>query len=117
MSTFTPITLNGTVSSISGQLAYGENDGTGMSLQNQTYNITISVNAQSTGDGSSKKANEYNGIDVSEGMWMSDAQGQTILRIKSISAKLETIKNKNSFEYKKLIEVKSFQTPLAICLI
>ena len=48
MSTFTPITLNGTVSSISGQLAYGENDGTGMSLQNQTYNITISVNAQST---------------------------------------------------------------------
>jgi len=91
MSTFTPITLNGTVSSISGQLAYGENDGTGMSLQNQTYNITISVNAQSTGDGSSRKANEYNGIDVSEGMWMSDAQGQTILRIKSISAKTEGI--------------------------
>lgn len=91
MSTFTPITLNGTVSTISGQLAYGENDGTGMSLQNQTYNITISVNAQSTGDGSSRKANEYNGIDVSEGMWISDAQGQTILRIKSISAKTEGI--------------------------
>lgn len=91
MSTFTPITLNGTVSSISGQLAYGENDGTGMSLQNQTYNMTISVSAQSTGDGSSRKANEYNGIDVSEGMWISDAQGQTILRIKSISAKTEGI--------------------------
>lgn len=91
MSTFTPITLNGTVSSISGQLAYGENDGTGMALQNQTYSVTISVNAQNTGDGSSRKANEYNGIDVSEGMWMSDAQGQTILRIKSISAKTEGI--------------------------
>ena len=91
MSTFTPITLNGTVSSISGQLAYGENDGTGMAAQNQTYSVTISVNAQNTGDGSSRKANEYNGIDVSEGMWMSDAQGQTILRIKSISAKTEGI--------------------------
>jgi len=87
MSTFTPITLNGTVTSTSGQLAYGETDGTGMQLQMQTYDLLISVNPQSTGDGSSRKANEYNGIDVSEGMWISDSAGGTILRIKSISAK------------------------------
>ena len=87
MSTFTPITLNGTVTSTSGQLAYGETDGTGMQLQMQTYDLLISVNPQSTGDGSSRKANEYNGIDVSEGMWISDAAGGTILRIKSISSK------------------------------
>ena len=87
MSTFTPITLNGTVTSTSGQLAYGETDGTGMQLQVQTYDLLISVNPQSTGDGSSRKANEYNGIDVSEGMWISDSAGGTILRIKSISAK------------------------------
>ena len=60
MSTFTPITLNGTVTSTSGQLAYGETDGTGMQLQMQTYDLLISVNPQSTGDGSSRKANEYN---------------------------------------------------------
>ena len=76
MSTFTPITLNGSVTTISGQLTYGEADGTGMQLQNQTYSILISVNPQSTGDGSSRKANEYNGIDVSEGMWISDAIGE-----------------------------------------
>ena len=87
MSTFTPITLNGTVTSTSGQLAYGETDGTGMQLQMQTYDLLISVNPQSTGDGSSRKANEYNGIDVSEGMWISDSAGGTILRIKSISSK------------------------------
>lgn len=87
MSTFTPITLNGSVTTITGQLTYGESDGTGMQLQNQTYSILISVNPQSTGDGSSRKANEYNGIDVSEGMWISDAIGETILRIKSISEK------------------------------
>jgi hypothetical protein len=91
MSTFTPITLNGSVTTISGQLTYGEADGTGMQLQNQTYSILISVNPQSTGDGSSRKANEYNGIDVSEGMWISDAIGETILRIKSISEKSASI--------------------------
>ena len=33
MSTFTPITLTGSISSIAGNLTYGENDGTGMASQ------------------------------------------------------------------------------------
>ena len=87
MSTFTPITLNGSVTTIEAKLAYGEADGTGMQAQNQSYALLISVNPQSTGDASSRKANEYNGIDVTEGMWISDSAGSSILRIKSISAK------------------------------
>ena len=90
MSTFTPITLTGSVSSIAGQLLYAENDGTGMSDQYQTYNITINVNPQSTGDGSTRTANQFNGIDVNVGMWISDAAGGSILRIKSIIGKTTT---------------------------
>lgn len=87
MSTFTPLTLSGTVSSISGQTTYGENDGTGMASQFQTYEMTLSINSQATGDGSSRKANEYNGIDIGVGMWVSGDSGESVLRIKSISAK------------------------------
>lgn len=90
MSTFTPITLTGSISSIAGNLTYGENDGTGMASQYQTYDITIAVNPQTTGDGSTRRANQYNGIDVAVGMWISDAAGGSILRIKSISAKTTT---------------------------
>tara|TARA_B110000285_G_scaffold205388_1_gene243101 strand:+ start:1004 stop:2881 length:1878 start_codon:yes stop_codon:yes gene_type:complete len=87
MSTFTPITLNGSVSSTAALLAYGESDGTGMQLQNQTYTVVVTITAQSTGDSSSRKAGEYNGIDVTPGMWISDSAGDTVLRIKSISQK------------------------------
>ena len=87
MSTFTPLTLSGTVSSISGQTTYGENDGTGMASQFQTYEMTLAITAQATGDASSRKANEYNGIDVAVGMWISGDSGESVLRIKSISAK------------------------------
>jgi hypothetical protein len=90
MSTITPITLNGTVSSITGQLTYTENDGTGMTGQFQTYEMTITVTPLSTGDGSTRKANEFNAIDISVGMWISDSNGESILRIKSISEKSET---------------------------
>ena len=84
MATITPITLNGTVSSISGGLQYNESDGTGMSGQFQTYDMTLAITPKSTGDGSTRKANEYNAIDISVGMWISDSSGDTILRIKSI---------------------------------
>ena len=87
---FTPITLIGSVSSIAGNLTYAEDDGTGMASQYQTYDMTISVQPQSTGDGSTRRANQYNGIDVAVGMWISDAAGASILRIKSISAKATT---------------------------
>jgi len=87
---FTPITLTGSISSIANGLTYGENDGTGMASQYQTYDMTISVNPQSTGDGSTRRANQYNGIDVAVGMWISDAAGNAILRIKSISSKTTT---------------------------
>lgn len=90
MSTFTPITLTGSVSSITGQLLYAENDGTGMADQYQTYDITINVNPQSTGDGSTRRANQFNGIDIAVGMWISDAAGGSILRIKSITSKSTT---------------------------
>jgi hypothetical protein len=87
---FTPITLTGSISSIANGLTYGENDGTGMTSQYQTYDMTITVNPQSTGDGSTRRANQYNGIDVAVGMWISDAAGNSILRIKSISSKTTT---------------------------
>ena len=90
MSQFTPITLIGSVSIISNGLLYGENDGTGMSSQYKTFDMAITVNPQNTGDGSTRKANEYNGIDVAVGMWISDSEGKSILRIKSISAKTAT---------------------------
>ena len=78
------------VSSISGGLQYNESDGTGMSGQFQTYDMTLAITPKSTGDGSTRKANEYNAIDISVGMWISDSSGDTILRIKSISSKTET---------------------------
>lgn len=90
MSTITPITLNGTISSISGQLTYNENDGTGMASQYKTYEMTVAITPKSTGDGSTRKSNEYNAIDISVGMWISDAAGESVLKIKSISAKTET---------------------------
>ena len=90
MSTITPITLNGTISSISGQLTYNENDGTGMASQYKTYEMTLAITPKSTGDASTRKSNEYNAIDISVGMWISDAAGESVLRIKSISAKTET---------------------------
>lgn len=89
MATITPITLNGTISSISAGLEYTESDGTGMSGQFQTYDMSIAITPKSTGDGSTRKANEYNAIDISVGMWVSDSSGDTILRIKSISSKTE----------------------------
>lgn len=90
MSTITPITLNGTISSISGQLTYNENDGTGMASQYKTYEMTVAITPKSTGDASTRKSNEYNAIDISVGMWISDSVGESILRIKSISSKTET---------------------------
>ena len=84
MSQFTPITLIGSVSIISNGLLYGENDGTGMSSQYKTFDMAITVNPQNTGDGSTRKANEYNGIDVAVGMWISDSEGKSILRLSLI---------------------------------
>ena len=90
MSQFTPITLNGTLSSTAGKQTYQENDGTGMSAQYQLFDLVLAVNPKSTGDGSTRKANEYNGIDVEPGMWVADTDGNVCLRIQSISQKTET---------------------------
>lgn len=91
MSTFTPITLTGTVSSTTNGLIYGENDGSGMASQYQTYDLVISpITPQNIGDGSTRQSNQYNGIDISVGMWISDSSGNSILRIKSIDSKSTT---------------------------
>ena len=89
MSQFTPITLTGTLSSSAGKQLYSEVDGTGMQSQNQLYDLVLTVNGQSTGDASTRKANEYNGIDVEPGMWITDTTGDVCLRIQSISQKTE----------------------------
>lgn len=91
MSTFTPITLRGVISSSTNGLVYGENDGAGMASQYQTYDLVISpITPQNIGDGSTRQANQYNGIDIEVGMWISDNSGNSILRIKSISDKSTT---------------------------
>jgi len=89
MSQFTPITLTGTLTSSAGKQLYAEVDGTGMQSQNQLFDLVLTVNGQSTGDASSRKANEYNGIDVEPGMWITDTNGDVCLRIQSISQKTE----------------------------
>ena len=40
---FTPITLTGSISSIANGLTYGENDGTGMTSQYQTYDMIMYI--------------------------------------------------------------------------
>jgi hypothetical protein len=88
MTTLTPITLSGVTSGWLGQNLYGENDGLGLSDQYYTYEISIdTVQPQTHGDASTREAGVYNALDVSEGMFLSDAEGNTIVRIASITAK------------------------------
>lgn len=88
MTTLTPITLSGSISAWIGQNLYGENDGLGLQNQYSTYEITVSsINPQTHGDSSTREPNIYNGLDVSEGMFLSNTDGNTILRISSITAK------------------------------
>lgn len=88
MTTLTPITLSGSISTWVGQNLYGENDGLGLQNQYSTYEITVSsINPQTHGDSSTREPNIYNGLDISEGMFLSNTDGNTILRISSITAK------------------------------
>lgn len=88
MTTLTPITLSGVTSGWLGQNLYGENDGLGLSEQYYTYEISIdTVQPQTHGDASTREAGVYNALDISEGMFLSDAEGNTIVRIASITAK------------------------------
>ena len=88
MTTLTPITLSGSISAWAGQNLYGENDGLGLQNQYSTYEISVSsINPQTHGDASTREPNIYNGLDISEGMFLSNTDGNTILRISSITAK------------------------------
>ena len=88
MATLTPITLSGSVSGWTGKDLYGENDGLGLSAQYLTYDVVIgSISAQNHSDSSTREANIYNGLDVEEGMFISNGDGFTIVKIVSISAK------------------------------
>lgn len=88
MATLTPITLSGSVSGWTGKDLYGENDGLGLSNQYLTYDVVVgSISAQNHSDSSTREANLYNGLDVEEGMFISNGDGLTIVKIISISAK------------------------------
>jgi hypothetical protein len=88
MTTLTPITLSGSISVWTGQNLYGENDGLGLQNQYSTYEITVgSINPQTHADSSTREPNIYNGLDVSEGMFISDADGGTIVKITNINSK------------------------------
>lgn len=88
MATLTPITLSGSVSGWTGKDLYGENDGLGLSNQYLTYDVVVgSISAQNHSDSSTREANLYNGLDVEEGMFISNGDGFTIVKIVSISAK------------------------------
>lgn len=91
MSTFTPLTLTGTVNTWTGTDLYEEVDGTGMESQYVRFEVALSaISTQSHADGSTREANLYNGIDIKPGMFISDTSGNTIVEIKSISSKSET---------------------------
>lgn len=88
MATLTPITLSGSVSGWTGKDLYGENDGLGLSNQYLRYDAVIgSISAQNHSDSSTREPNLYNGLDVEEGMFISNGDGLTIVKIISISAK------------------------------
>ena len=91
MSTFTPITLTASVGTFSGAGLYGESDGTGLENENQLYSVVLnSISTQNHSDQSTRESLLYNGLDVEAGMYISDDSANTIVRIKSISAKSET---------------------------
>lgn len=88
MATLTPITLSGSVGGWTGKDLYGENDGLGLSNQYLRYDAVIgSISAQNHSDSSTREPNLYNGLDIEEGMFISNGDGLTIVKIISISAK------------------------------
>ena len=91
MSKLTPITLQGEVLSSTSYELYGEVDGSGLENSYKTYNIEINnIADQLTFDESTREAGKYNGIDISSGYWITDLNGQTIVKIISIEEKTET---------------------------
>jgi len=88
MTTLTPITLSATITGWTGQNLYGENDGLGLANQYSTYDVTINpVLTQTHADSSTREPNAYNALDISEGMFISDAGGATIVKIININYK------------------------------
>lgn len=84
----TPLTLSGAIQSFNGETLYGESDGLGLASQYLTYDVIIKdIQEQVHSDGSTRKANRYDGLDVKAGMFIANTSGNTILRINSISAK------------------------------
>lgn len=88
MATLTPITLDGSVAGWTSKDLYGESDGLGLANQYLTYDVVIDgIAGQSHSDSSTREPNLYNGLDVEEGMFISNGDGNTIVKITSISAK------------------------------
>lgn len=88
MATLTPITLSGSVAGWSGKDLYGESDGLGLANQYITFDVEINgISGQNHSDSSTREPNIYNGLDVEEGMFISNSDGLTIVKIVSISSK------------------------------
>jgi hypothetical protein len=94
MSRYTPITLVGKIQSQTGIKTYKEKDGTGLEDQFQTFKVVVDgISPQLTGDESTREQNQYNGLDINAGMFLSDTTGEVIFKITDIQDK-----NQSSFE-------------------
>lgn len=91
MSNYTPITLVGEIVSFTPFEYYGEVDGSGLENEPKSYVLEMnSIQDQLTFDSSSREGGKFNGIDIVAGYWISDTNGNTILKIMSVEEKTET---------------------------
>ena len=91
MSNYTPITLVGEIVSFTPFEYYGEVDGSGLENEPKSYVLEMnSIQDQLTFDSSSRESGKFNGIDIIAGYWISDTNGNTILKIMSVEEKTET---------------------------
>lgn len=88
MSTLTPITLEGSITSWNGKNLYGDTDGLGLQNEYVSFDVVVGgISGQSHADSSTREPNLFNGLDVKEGMFLSNTDGLTIVKILSISEK------------------------------
>ena len=79
-----PLTLSGAISSISGKDFYSSNDGSGLNSKYQTYNVVLTVQTQTLGDGIK---GIYTSQDIRVGDYISLKSGTKTFKIISISEK------------------------------
>lgn len=88
MSSLTPITLEGSIVSWAGKDLYGDVDGLGLQNEYVTFDVKVDgISGQTHSDASTREPNLFNGLDVKEGMFLTNTDGLTIVKILSISEK------------------------------